>query len=93
MDKVDVMKGLARCQSRYSDFSCDGCPYSHDRDCVYKLIKDAKEKLEEREPVKPTKNAFKVPLMVNYGFECECTAPLLKDQPYCMNCGRAVKWE
>ncbi len=59
---------------------------------IGQAINNATKLLEEQEPVIPIKNDFEIPLTNYYGFECECTAPLMKYQPYCMKCGRAMKW-
>ena len=61
------------------------------------LHPQVKTELEEiligREPVEPKKNRFPIPVTVSFDFECECGAPMMKDQPHCMACGRAAKWE
>lgn len=58
----------------------------------WKLADDILSLLKEQKPVKPVERET-LRVTVRYGFDCECGAPLLKDQPFCAGCGRPVKWE
>lgn len=49
--------------------------------------------LKEQEPVKPKKGLFHMPTTILFDYECECGVPIMKRQPYCMSCGKAVKWD
>lgn len=97
IDREKIIKGLEHCTAMHGLYECqpkDGedCPYVDESDCKFSIMQDVLTLLKEQEPVTPTKNDFEIPLTSYYSFECECTAPLMKDQPYCMKCGRAVKW-
>lgn len=101
IDREKVIKGLEICSEHGSwhGLNCEDneaykdCPYRGcETGCVTTIAKDAITLLKGQEPVIPIKNDFEIPLTSYYSFECECTAPLMKDQPYCMKCGRPVKW-
>ena len=56
--------------------------------CMHALLK-------EQEEVKAKKvKGYNLPVYAFYGYECEnCGSPIMTKQPYCMGCGRKVKWE
>lgn len=56
------------------------------------LQKHDKTLTEGKEPVMP-RSEYQLPAQLVFEYECECAAPLLKGQPFCMKCGRSVKWE
>ena len=51
--------------------------------------------LKEQEPVKPKKvKGYFPPMYTHYKYECEkCETLIIEKQPFCMGCGRPVKWE
>jgi len=51
--------------------------------------------LKEQEAVKPKKvKGYNPPMYTIYEYECEkCKSPMLNKQPFCMGCGKTVKWE
>ena len=50
--------------------------------------------MKEREAVKPKKAKYQPPMYTIYEYECEkCKSPMMNKQPFCMGCGRSVKWE
>ena len=50
--------------------------------------------LKEQEPVEPKKvKGYNPPMYTFYEYECkECKSPMMNKQPFCMGCGRPVKW-
>ena len=50
--------------------------------------------LKEQEVVKPKKvKGYRPPIYTLYEYECEeCKTPMMDKQPFCMGCGKAVKW-
>ena len=52
---------------------------------------ELEEILRRPEMVKPIK---KEPVVIEnrYVYDCECGAPMLREQPYCMGCGKPVDW-
>ena len=60
---------------------------------VQNIAKYALSLLKEQEPVKPKKGLFHMPTTILFDYECECGVPIMKGQPYCMSCGKAVKWD
>ena len=51
--------------------------------------------LKEQEAVEPKKvKGYNPPMYTIYEYECEkCKSPMMNKQPFCMGCGRAVKWD
>ena len=51
--------------------------------------------LKEQEAVEPKKvNGYNPPMYTIYEYECEkCKSPMMNKQPFCMGCGKQVKWE
>lgn len=85
IDREKVIAGLKMLADRKNDDTCEGLK------CC-KIAEDALALLKEQEPVIPEKYDFEIPITAYYSFECKCTAPLMREQPYCMKCGRPVKW-
>ena len=63
------------------------------RDLHPQVKTELEEILRRAEPVEPKKNRFPIPVTVSWNYECECGAPMMKDQPCCMACGRSVCWK
>ena len=63
------------------------------RDLHPQVKTELEEILYRAEPVEPKEIGFKIPVTIGWSYECECEAPVLKEQPYCMNCGRRIAWE
>lgn len=96
-DMEKVIKGMAMCISQ-GECSPDDCPYYDRPDnasglCWDRLMTDALVLLKEQKEVEPIETGFKVAVKVRFDYECICGAPMLKDQPFCMECGRKVKWD
>lgn len=51
--------------------------------------------LKEQDALKPKKvKGYNPPMYTIYEYECEkCKSPMMNKQPFCMGCGRPVKWE
>ena len=51
--------------------------------------------LKEQEAIKPKKvKGYNPPMYTIYEYECEkCKSPMMNKQPFCMGCGKPVKWE
>ena len=64
-------------------------------DISYPLLCDTLALLKEQEAVKPKKvKGYNPPMYTIYEYECEkCKSPMMIKQPFCMGCGRPVKWE
>lgn len=96
-DREKVIKGLDVCVDRVpGKYSCYECPYEIDgNSCEINLTKDALALLKEQEAVEPKKvKGYNPPMYTIYEYECEkCKSPILNKQPYCMGCGRSVKWD
>ena len=62
---------------------------------VQEIARNALELLKEQEAVKPKKaKGYNPPMYTLYEYECEeCKSPMMNKQPFCMGCGRSVKWE
>ena len=58
------------------------------------LFMDILELLREQDAVKPKKfKGYNPPMYTIYEYECEkCKSPMMNKQPFCMGCGRSVKW-
>ena len=57
---------------------------------------DTQDKLlKEQEAVEPNKvKGYNPPMYTHYDYECEeCKSPMMNKQPFCMGCGKPVKWE
>lgn len=50
--------------------------------------------IKEQEAIKPKKlKGYNPPMYTIYEYECEkCKSPMMNKQPFCMGCGRSVKW-
>lgn len=62
-------------------------------DAFVETLREAIYLLREQEPIKPKETGFHMPISISINYECKCGAPMLRDQPFCMKCGRPVKWE
>ena len=92
-DIENVLKGLEQCKA---GGSCDGCQYDiNSSKCIFLLHADALALLKEQEAVEPKKvKGYNPPMYTFYEYECEkCKSPMMNKQPFCMGCGRPVKWE
>lgn len=58
------------------------------------LFMDVLELLKEQEAINPKKfKGYNPPMYTIYEYECEkCKSPMMNKQPFCMGCGRSVKW-
>ena len=56
---------------------------------------DALNLLKEQKAVEPKKvKGYNPPMYTLYEYECEeCKSPMMNKQPFCMGCGKSVKWE
>lgn len=61
----------------------------------YTAVEDLLALLKEQEAVEPKKvKGYNPPMYTFYEYECEkCKSPMMNKQPFCMGCGRPVKWE
>ena len=99
-DREKVISGLQRCKL-YNKDNCDKCPYDYNgrgngkSECTAELAEDALELLKEQESVEPKKvKGYNPPMYTLYEYECkECKSPMMNKQPFCMGCGRSVKWD
>lgn len=98
-DRKKVIKGLEHCTAWAGLHECQpkfgpDCPYEDDADCKLALMRDALAALKEQETVKPKKiKGYNPPMYTLYEYKCEkCESPMMNKQPFCMGCGRAVKW-
>lgn len=92
-DREKVMKGLEYHLKELSiGKTCYECPYFGDNPCEIQLIANALELLKEQEPVKPEPYLVGQP---GYKFyRCPvCKMAWYYKGNYCLNCGRAVKWD
>lgn len=55
---------------------------------------DAISMLNEKDTVKPRKvKGYNPPMYTLFEYECEkCKSVIMNKQPFCMGCGRSVKW-
>jgi len=62
---------------------------------IHKKNERIEKLLKEQEAVEPKKvKGYNPPMYTIYEYECEkCESPILNKQPFCMGCGRSVKWE
>lgn len=93
LNREKVIKGLEICTSR--PCYCTDCPYK--KGCVLdsqEVMEDALKLLKEQEPVKPRKILPCITRPVG-GYVCgHCGIRFLeKNDYYCPNCGKAVKWD
>ena len=65
-----------------------------DRDMIDSFCEDVIAMLEEQEAVEPKNvKGYNPPIYTLYEYECEeCKSPMMSKQPFCMGCGRKVKW-
>ena len=104
-EREKVIKGLECCLIFDEDriYQCDECPYRATEDerkvidwCCHleKLRSDALELLKGQEPVKPRKILPCITRPVGWYVCGHCGIRFLeKNDYYCPNCGRAVKWD
>ena len=75
---------------------CEACPYGElsGLECERQLYRDVVELLKEQEPVEPRKILLCITRPVG-GYVCgHCGIRFLeKNDYYCSNCGRKVKWD
>ena len=98
-DREKVINGLQAHADGcgYRSHHCDAmeCPYRYgDESCdIEEMCRDALALMKEQEPIKPVKT-YSIPMYVQMNYECgDCRAPMFNEQPYCMKCGKKVKWE
>ena len=97
MDREKVIKGLEGITDYFFDiYRKDADSYKCEKaqeysDCAI----DALALLKEQEAVEPKKvKGYNPPMYTIYEYECEkCKSPMMNKQPFCMGCGRSVKWE
>jgi len=95
-DIDNVIKGL-ECWNDVKPCKGNQCPYDVEKgglpDCRMYVCSDALTLLKElKTTVRPIMTDFTISVTVAFNYECECGAPMLKDQPYCMRCGKKVEW-
>ena len=86
MDREKVIKGLEQIVND---------PFMKARADYWVLVcSDALAMLTEQEAVEPKKfKGYNPPMYTIYEYECEkCKSPMMNKQPFCMGCGRSVKW-
>lgn len=95
-DRGKVLRALKQHLIVHDGEECVDCPYGETDglECVRQLYADAIELLKEQEPVEPRKILPCITRPVG-GYVCgHCGIRFLeKNDYYCPNCGRAVKWE
>lgn len=91
-DRENVIKYLELCVS--NSFECSlQCPYAAPVSgfCYDNLMRDALELLKAQEPIKP--NEYD-PVIYGTRYTCgACKHKIYRNENYCHNCGRAVKWD
>lgn len=100
IDMEKVIEAL-HCRAYDDDFPCWKCAYYKQDEkpvarCDYRgLMDDAITLLKEQKAVEPKKvKGYNPPMYTLYEYECEkCKSPMMNKQPFCMGCGRQVKWE
>ena len=100
-DKNKVIRGWERCKK------CSMSPISTPEelkaylDCEYtvglycgkdKLINQTIELLKEPGTIKPKETGFSFPATIIFNYECECGTPVMREQSYCMKCGKEMIW-
>lgn len=98
MDREKVIKGLEWCMNEKHDcYREKGCPYENEGEdigCKYALHRDALALLKAQEPVKPVfERQFMTSIEIYDCGKCGTSLGAKGIAKYCMNCGRAVKWE
>ena len=95
-DLEKVIKGL-ECCCEYYDACGEDCPYQEDMECANTIRHEALSVLKKYDvgSVKPKKvKGYKPPVYTLFEYECEnCESPIMDKQPFCMGCGKAVKWD
>jgi hypothetical protein len=103
-DREKVIKGLECCKNTDMNFDCDTvcgdshnkCPYREPENeavgsCMNNLINDAIALLEAQEPIAPHDYD---PVIYGHRYTCgNCHHSLWRNDNYCSQCGKAVKWE
>ena len=87
-DREKVIKWLEHCEFHLSK-ACLDCPYSkYNSRCLEAIKDDALALLREQEPVKPN------PTGIEPNYNCgKCGLPIQQGYPFCLWCGRKVKWD
>ena len=87
MDREKVIKDLDELYGLIYQSNVDGE--------ILGSLHDAVTLLKEQEAVEPKKvKGYNPPMYTLYEYECkECKTPMMTKQPFCMGCGRKVKWE
>ena len=90
IDREKVIKALKTCRKT----DCAKCKYNTEVCLIDEIISDALALLKEQDAVEPKKvKGYNPPMYTLYEYECQkCKSPIMYKQPFCMGCGRAVKW-
>lgn len=93
MDEIEkVIKCLEMCVS--NSFECSlKCPYAAPVSsgfCYDNLMRDALELLKAQQPIEPNDHD---PVIYGARYTCgACRHKIYRNENYCHNCGRQVKW-
>ena len=93
IDREKVIKAIEICYT--FGHNCTECPLFSEDDCNDKLMHNVLVLLKEQEAVEPKKiKGYNPPMYTLYEYECEeCKTPMMNKQPFCMGCGKPVKWK
>ncbi len=81
MNLKDVIQGLEYCTSATG---CNGCPYEHEEDCMYKNSRDALRYLKILVGAKP--------VVKNDTLFCgHCDSAIADTMDFCPACGRMIE--
>ena len=93
MDREKVIKVVGEMFDMYKS-EYEGTSYFDETEWAENK-RDALALLKEQKAVKPKKvKGYNPPMYTLYEYECEeCKSPMMNKQPFCMGCGKPVKWE
>jgi len=85
-DREKVIKGCENWVNNHKD---------EDLLLAYSSVVELLALLKEQEAVEPKKiKRYNPPIFTLYEYECEkCKSPMMNKQPFCMGCGRSVRWK
>ena len=88
-DKENIISTLEEIKTQTAGIGLDSAVISH------KFIDKILSMLKEQEAVEPKKiKGYNPPMYTLYEYECEeCKTPMMNKQPFCMGCGKPVKWK
>ena len=90
-DREKVIKALEYCSVSGDKRDCDMCPMGFEEGCALRLKRDALALLKAQEPIAPHDYD---PVIYGHRYTCgNCHHTLWRNDNYCSQCGKAVKWE